>query len=120
MGAQYANHARTMGFKRRRAPLDLQILVSRRPVDPDLQGFQERTRMTAFPGSPRLLKGAIIGLDPLNPLASVVVFQYNPDTMTRRLEPRAAGGDGGDRSEAYRLTGPPKETITLSVEVDAA
>ncbi len=74
--------------------------------------------MTTFPGSPRLLKGALVGIDPLNPLASVVVFQYNPDTMTRRLEARAVGGEG-DRGEAYRLTGPPKETITLSIEIDA-
>jgi hypothetical protein len=77
--------------------------------------------MSGFPGAPRLIKGAIIGLDPLNPLASVVVFQYNPDTMTRRLEARASGGsDNSDRAEAFRLTGPPKETITLNVEVDAA
>ena len=77
--------------------------------------------MTTFPGSPRLIKGAIIGLDPINPLASVVVFQYNPDTMTRRLEARSTGGgEGSDRSEAFRLTGPPKETITLNIEVDAA
>ena len=76
--------------------------------------------MSTFPGSPRLLKGAIIGLDPANPLASIVVFQYNPDTMTRRLEARTASGTGGaDKSEAFRLTGPPKETITLSIEVDA-
>jgi len=76
--------------------------------------------MSSFPGSPRLLKGAIIGLDPANPLASIVVFQYNPDTMTRRLEARAASGTGGaDKSEAFRLMGPPKETITLSIEVDA-
>jgi len=75
--------------------------------------------MTAFPGSPRLIKGAIIGLDPLNPLASIIVFQYNPDTMTRHLETRSTGGEGGDRSEAFRLTGPPKETITLSIELDA-
>jgi hypothetical protein len=76
--------------------------------------------MTTFPGSPRLLKGAIIGLDPANPLASIVVFQYNPDTMTRRLEARSSGGgDTADRSEAFRLTGPPKETITLNIEVDA-
>src|SRR5436309_13552461 len=74
--------------------------------------------MTTFPGSPRLLKGAIIGVDPLNPLASVVVFQYNPDTMTRKLEPRAVAAEG-DRGEAFRLTGAPKETITLSVEIDA-
>ena len=26
--------------------------------------------MTGFPGSPRLLKGAIVGLDPFNPLAA--------------------------------------------------
>jgi len=76
--------------------------------------------MTSFPGSPRLLKGAIIGLDPVNPLASVIVFQYNPDTMTRRLDARTnRGNEGSDRSESFRLTGPPRETITLSVEVDA-
>ncbi len=76
--------------------------------------------MTTFPGSPRLIKGAIVGLDPMNPLASIVVFQYNPDTMTRRLEARSSGGgESGDRSEAFRLTGPPKETITLNIEVDA-
>ena len=74
--------------------------------------------MSTFPGSPRLLKGAIVGLDPFNPLASVVVFQYNPDSMTRRLEPRAVSAEG-DRGEAFRLTGAPKETITLSVEIDA-
>lgn len=74
--------------------------------------------MTTFPGSPRLIKGALVGMDILNPLASVVVFQYNPSTMTRRLEARAAGGDG-DPGEATRLSGPPKETITLSVEIDA-
>jgi hypothetical protein len=74
--------------------------------------------MSTFPGSPRLLKGALIGVDPLNPLARVVVFQYNPDTMTRRLEPRAVSAEG-DRGEAFRLTGAPKETITLSVEIDA-
>jgi len=74
--------------------------------------------MTAFPASPQLLKGALIGVDLFNPLASVVVFQYNPDTMTRRLEPRTTGGDG-EKGEAYRLSGPPKETITLSVEIDA-
>lgn len=75
--------------------------------------------MSTFPGSPRLLKGAIVGVDPLNPMARVVVFQYNPDTMTRRLEPRAVTAEG-DRGEAMRLTGPPKETVTLSVEIDAS
>lgn len=74
--------------------------------------------MSTFPGSPRLLKGALIGVNPLNPLGAVVVFQYNPDTMTRKLEPRAVAAEG-DRGEAFRLTGAPKETITLSIEIDA-
>jgi len=77
--------------------------------------------MTTFPGSPRLIKGALIGVDIFNPLASIIVFQYNPDTMTRRLDARTTGGqDGGDKTEALRLSGPPKETITLNVEFDAA
>jgi hypothetical protein len=75
--------------------------------------------MTGLSSSPRLIKGALIGVDLFNPLASVVVFQYNPDTMTRRLEPRGGTG-GGDKGEAFRLAGPPKETITVSVEIDAS
>lgn len=74
--------------------------------------------MTTFPGSPRLTKGWLVGVELANPLASVIAFQYNPETMTRRLEARAMGGQG-DKSEVFRLTGPPKETITFSVEVDA-
>lgn len=73
----------------------------------------------SFPShAPRHLKGALIGVDPFNPLASVVVFQYNPETMSRRLEPRGPAADS-ERGEAFRLSGPPKETITLSVEIDA-
>jgi len=75
--------------------------------------------MTTFPGSPRLQKGAIIGVDPLNPLASVVVFQYNPAELTRTLTARTSGSDA-DKGEALRLKGPPEETIKLDVEIDAA
>jgi hypothetical protein len=46
------------------------------------------------------------------------VFQYNPDTMTRRLQARAANSEQADRNEALRLAGPPRETITLAIEVD--
>ncbi len=75
--------------------------------------------MTTFPGSPRLQKGAIVGLDPFNPLASVIVFQYNPDTLTRTLTAQTTGGNP-DRGEALRLKGPPEEKIALEVEIDAA
>lgn len=74
--------------------------------------------MSATPISPRLRKGALIGVDLFNPLASVVAFQYNPDTMTRKLETRGVNADG-ERGEAFRLTGPPKETITLALDIDA-
>jgi hypothetical protein len=76
--------------------------------------------MSSFPGSPRLLKGALVAVDPANPPARVIAFQYNSDTLTRRLEARASGGgDNADRTEALRLMGPPKETITMTVEFDA-
>lgn len=74
--------------------------------------------MTTFPGSPRLIKGAIVGIDIFNPLASVILFQYNPDTLTRTLQAKMSG-EGGDRSEALRLEGAPEETITLDIEIDA-
>lgn len=75
--------------------------------------------MSGFPGSPRLVKGALVGIDPFNPLASVISFQYNPDTMTRRLEAQTTRGEDADRGEALRLKGAPVETITLDVEIDA-
>jgi hypothetical protein len=74
--------------------------------------------MSTFPGSPRLIKGAIIGIDPFNPLASIIVFQYNPDTLTRTLTAQTTGGNA-DQGEALRLKGPPTETIKLDVEIDA-
>jgi hypothetical protein len=76
---------------------------------------------TTFPGSPRVLRGALVGIDPLDPLASVIVFQYNPESLQRTLQPQAAaaGGGDGDRTEALRLKGPPVETIKLDIEIDA-
>ncbi|MCP4538625.1 MAG: hypothetical protein GY832_15940, partial [Chloroflexi bacterium] len=75
--------------------------------------------MTTFSQSPRLQKGAIVGIDPFNPLASVVVFQYNPNTLTRTVKPRTTAGEGA-KGEAYRLAGPPEESIKVDVEIDAA
>ncbi len=76
--------------------------------------------MTTFPGSPRLVRGAIVGIDIFNPLASVVIFQYNPDTMTRSLQATLAGGaDQPGRAQAPRFAGAPVESISLTVEIDA-
>src|SRR5215218_10461632 len=79
--------------------------------------------MTTFPGSPRLLKGAIIGIDEFNPLASVILFQYNPETLRRSLTartPEPRRGEQVDKNEQMRLAGPPEETIQLEIEIDAA
>src|SRR5215218_5592105 len=78
---------------------------------------------SSFPGSPRLLKGAIVGIDEFNPLASLILFQYNPETLTRNLTartPERPRGEQADRTEAMRLAGPPEETIQLEIELDAA
>jgi hypothetical protein len=70
--------------------------------------------VTAFPGSPKILKGAIVPLD-----SDQFMLQYNPQTLTRTLKIKGAE-EGGDRSQALRLTGPPVETVKLGAEIDAA
>ena len=76
--------------------------------------------MTTFPRAPKLLQGAIVAIDPLNPLASVIIFQYNPKQLSRQVQART-GGQEGAQAEALRLAGPPTETITISeLDLDAA
>ncbi|MCB1831207.1 MAG: hypothetical protein H6964_14960 [Chromatiaceae bacterium] len=74
--------------------------------------------MTTFPGAPRLMKGSIIGMDIFNPLASVIIFQYNPKELTRRLQAATGQSQGAD-SEVLRLNGAPSETFDMTVEIDA-
>jgi hypothetical protein len=77
--------------------------------------------MSTSPISPRILKGGIVLLDPdtFNVLPNgIIVLQYNPDTFTRTLKIQGAE-EGGDRSEALRLKGPPVETFKLDAEIDA-
>lgn len=73
--------------------------------------------MTTFPGSPKVLKGAIVGIDIFNPVSSVAIFQYNPEQLTRSVSPQYSEAGGG-RSEALRLAGPPRETINVSLALD--
>jgi hypothetical protein len=76
--------------------------------------------MTTFPGSPRLLKGGIVLIDPAtSAVRRIIALQYTPDTLARTLQVKGVGAEGGDRSEALRLKGPPVETITLDAEIDA-
>ncbi|MGC9969997.1 MAG: hypothetical protein ABSE56_05350 [Bryobacteraceae bacterium] len=75
--------------------------------------------MSSFPGSPRLIKGGLVLLDPVtSAVQRVITLQYNPDQLSRSLQIQGQTGEG-DRLEALRLKGPPIETIKLEAEIDA-
>ena len=47
--------------------------------------------MSSFPGSPHLLKGGIVLLDPdTGAVQRIIALQYNPNTLTRTLQPQAS------------------------------
>lgn len=95
----------------------------------------------SYPNSPLLLKGALIyfGAPMLIPIPNIIVFQYNPETMTRSLTPWQPPakhvvpeydeqGKVKNESElkAYgeamaKLSQPydPAETFSLTLELDA-
>jgi hypothetical protein len=70
------------------------------------------------PLSPRTLSGAIVSFKLPSPIPSVIVFQYNPATLSRTLEVRTAGGGDAAGQEAFRIAGAPNETIKLDIELD--
>ena len=75
--------------------------------------------MSAFPGSPRLLKAGLVLVEPVTgAVRRVITLQYNPDSLSRTLQVQGTG-EGGARSEALRLKAPPVETIKLDAELDA-
>ncbi len=69
--------------------------------------------------SPRVQKGAILVLEPNTgvPL-NTITFAYNPESIRRSLHPQSVG-DQPDRTEVLRLKGPPVETISCDIELDA-
>lgn len=75
--------------------------------------------MSAFPNSPRLVKGGIVIMAPdSGQLIRIISLQYNPDTLSRSLQLQSYG-EGGDRPEALRLKSSPIETIKVEAELDA-
>jgi hypothetical protein len=76
--------------------------------------------VSAFPGSPKLLKGGIVLIDPSSGVVQrIIVLQYNPDTLTRSLQVQSVVPESQNRSEALRLRGPAIETFKLDAELDA-
>lgn len=70
---------------------------------------------------PYLLRGALIeyGSDFLGPLPNAVIFQFNPETISRAIQ-IPARPTGGARRETTQAGDPPLEKITIKAEFDAA
>jgi hypothetical protein len=64
------------------------------------------------------MKGAIISFDIASPIPQIIMFQYNPLTLSRTLQAQSTAAEGNS-NEPFRLKGPPIETISLEVELDA-
>ena len=76
--------------------------------------------MSAFPGSPRLLRGGLVLIDATTgAVQRIIALQYNPDSLTRSLQIKGVTGESGDHIEALRLKGPATETIKVEIEIDA-
>src|SRR5215218_8315109 len=81
---------------------------------------------SAFPRSPKLLKGAlaVYERDEQSAQPKVIVFQYNPDqirrTLANRTPPSEPSNAGAAKQDVMRVGGPPVETITLTVALNAA
>ena len=74
-----------------------------------------------------LLKGALVSFNPsfLIPLPNIIVFQYNPETMTHAwTQPEAAGGsssssDASTTNNPMAVKGMPGESFSFTIAVDA-
>lgn len=71
--------------------------------------------MSSFPRSPRFRKGAIVTLETVTMIPRVIMFQFNPDTLSRTLTPKTSR----TQTEPLRIEGPPDEEIELEIELDA-
>jgi hypothetical protein len=75
--------------------------------------------------SPKLLKGALVRLSSpfMGPVPTVIVFQYNPETLTRSLTPWELPSEEAEsgRESAPGTAQPfdPGESFTLRLELDA-
>jgi hypothetical protein len=79
--------------------------------------------------SPKLLKGAIVQFSApmIIPIPNVIIFQYNPETLSRTLEPyqlpdsKATGPDKAVPDAAGTTQPkPPVEKFTLALQLDAS
>jgi hypothetical protein len=87
---------------------------------------------TGYSRSPKLLKGALIyfGAPMLIPIPNIIVFQYNPESMTRTLTPfqpspqvtaegRVTNQSGQGKGVSLSQPCDPQESFSLTLELDA-
>jgi hypothetical protein len=75
--------------------------------------------MPDFPGRPFLLKGALVVFEaPIPVPTNLIVFQYNPETMTRKLSQPAGGAQvgGGGSASPCNTAGDTRNTLLMPVE----
>lgn len=89
---------------------------------------------SGYSRSPKLLKGALVEFSSrfIGPIPNIIIFQYNPEKLSRSLNPwqppapsAEEGEDGGQQRpqvSGISLAQPfdPGESFTLSLELDAA
>ena len=86
---------------------------------PDRCGRHE-VMASAFPGSPRVLKGALVVFETPAPVpTNIIAFQFNPDQVSRTFRQQAGDEDPCGSSGDTMFVLPPTETLALSVELDA-
>lgn len=75
--------------------------------------------MPDFPGRPFLLKGALVVFEaPIPVPTNLIIFQYNPETMTRKISQPAGGPQpgGGGSANPCSTAGDTRNTLLLPVE----
>src|SRR5215472_3774267 len=84
---------------------------------------------SGYPKSPKLLKGALISFSSpmLIPLPNLIVFQYNPESLSRTLAaytpppPKDENAKAPDKKQSEPRSQPydPDESFNLTLELDA-
>jgi hypothetical protein len=84
---------------------------------------------SGLPSTPKLLRGALVQFSApmIVPIPNIIIFQYNPETLSRTLEPyqlpdsKAAGPDKAvTDAPGTTQPKPPVEKFTLSLQLDAS
>jgi len=74
---------------------------------------------TLYDPARKTLKGSLVILPPGGGSQQVIVFQLNPASLRRRLEPQVSGGDRQSQAARLMYAAAPTESIDVELEIDA-